>query len=109
MKCVHPAIPSVCTNLIAKKRLERILCTVIVFINPIYVAQRKNMPTISDNNENMEAEEEDMDHFEENDRKSSEEESASVSGEGDDGEDQEEDEDEGGSTGKIVIICLKCV
>jgi len=55
------------------------------------------MPTITENNGSMEPEEEDMDHYENDDRKSSEEETASGSGEGE--EDQEEDEDEGGSSG----------
>lgn len=58
---------------------------------------RSKMPTITENNGSMEPEEEDMDHYENDDRKSSEEETASGSGEGE--EDQEEDEDEGGSSG----------
>lgn len=68
------------------------------------------MPTITENNGSMEPEEEDMDHYENDDRKSSEEETASGSGEGE--EDQEEDEDEGGSSGKKQtkhrIIYLSC-
>ncbi|XP_076442268.1 breast cancer metastasis-suppressor 1-like protein isoform X2 [Babylonia areolata] len=54
------------------------------------------MPSVTENNGAVEAEEEDMEQLENEDRKSWEEETASGSAEGDD--DHEEDEDEGGSS-----------